>query len=227
MPCTAAPRRRPRRVIRRLAVAAAIGAAPAAAPAAASAASGAGSGLAGAGSTFTSYPGLAARLIDNSILPLPADGATIAGVQNVLDWATFGMSMNMPLVRARFSLRAGALDELQNTGGVRFVNWSAPLATVSVSSFDVVWVQGPTPRGWLSAEIDNDPARRITLFDLDFAHATQQVVGGRVVISDIQLVLTALGQSTLAGALHTDAFVVGETCGSFAAGFPLASADGT
>ena len=32
-------------------------------------------------STFTSYPGLAARVIDASVLPFPVDGSTIAGAR--------------------------------------------------------------------------------------------------------------------------------------------------
>lgn len=173
------------------------------------------------GSTFTSYPGLAARVISNSILPFPVDGSTIAGIQNLFNWSQFGMSMHMPLLGGNIVAAPGATEQLHDNGGVGFVNWSNGFKWVTVSHFDLTWTEGPTPQGQLVAEIDNDPGHRITLFQLNFANASQSLVGQQASLSDVGLVLTPIGAATLNGALGTSTFIVGETCGTFDASFAI------
>lgn len=199
-----------------------MAAAVAIAPNAAAAAPGV---VSGGPSTFTSYPGLAARVIAHKILPLPVDGSTIAGIQNLFDWSQFGMSMNMPLVAGQFTTAAGQTNELLQTGGVGFVNWGNFFRWVTVSDFDVTWSDGPTPHGQLVAEIDNDPTRRITLFNLDLTGASQTVSGDTVALHHVGLVLTPVGAATLNGALDTSVFLVGETCGTFDTTFSVTAWD--
>jgi hypothetical protein len=158
--------------------------------------------------TFTSYPGLAAHLLSNGILPLPADGGVIISIGHLDNLPDLTMSMRLPFISGEFDPHIGR-GYLQHRGGMTFVNPSKD-RSVTVSRLDVV-LDGPKA-AHVVATLSDETGGTLRLFNVDADSLTLDA--GTLRLSNARLVLTAEGSVRLNAAVGTTAFTTGEICGT-------------
>ena len=159
--------------------------------------------LVGGTTTVTTGPGIAITLLRNGIVPL----AVPPGRQSV-GYGRGGLTTSFS-----FPVTGGAVDlsslagTIQHRGGIVFVNLRNG-KRLTVSNFVI-----DTRTGTLTARV-NRTATRVPVFTLDLSAATVSASGGRVMVGNIDVRLTAVAAGALNQALATHVFVSGLDLGT-------------
>jgi hypothetical protein len=157
----------------------------------------------GGKTTLTTDPATTSVLLRNSILPLPAAGASARPVWK----GGLAVRYGFPITGG-FANPATLAGEIRHSGGIRFYNL-ANRKSLLVSDFTI-----DTVAGQLTAAVNGDPSVRVPILNLDLGKAQVSIEGDWVKVRGVGASLTSVAAGALNASLGVSFFAEGIKLGT-------------